>query len=103
MPSIKELAIPAIVGCLLTCILNILINRFTYGKTVVKLDKNIDNYENEIDIKEVSDINMTQHLKWSIIPSILNLLVWAGIIWYITKPKSGSGSESDNGSDTSSL
>jgi hypothetical protein len=85
--QLMKLVLPIIAGCLLSCCLSVLINNFQYGKKVVKLDKNLDNYKDEdaIPYVEATDVNMVQSLKWSIIPAIFNLIVWAGIIWLITK------------------
>ena len=88
-PSIlMKLGLPIIAGCLLTCFLNIIINRFQYGKKIVKLNHNLNEYENEqcIPPSDASVTDMKQSLKWSIIPAILNLIIWGGIIWFLTKP-----------------
>ena len=86
--QIIKLVLPVITGCLLSCCLSVLINNFQYGEKVVKLNKNLDDYKNEdvIPIVDATDVNMVQSLKWSIIPSIINLIVWVVIIWLITKP-----------------
>ena len=82
-----KLLLPIIAGCLLSCCLNVLINNIQYGKNVVKLDKDLEDYENDeyIPNSHVSDVNMLQSLKWNIIPSIINLMIWGGIIWFITR------------------
>ena len=86
--QLMKLVLPIIVGCLLSCCLSVLINNFQYGKKVVKLDKNLDDYQNEdcIPNGDAVDVNMMQSLKWSIIPAIFNLIVWGIVIWFITKP-----------------
>ncbi len=93
-PPIDTLSMSLIVilGCLLTCCLSVFINNLQYGKNIVKLDKNLDNYKNEdaVPINEVNDVNMMQILKWSILPSIQNLIIWGLIIifiYYKLKPK----------------
>ena len=95
--DIKTFAVPIIVGVILTCIFNMLVNYFGYNETIVKINKNLDQYNNEIPVSDVSEIKTSKKLMWSLIPSTLTLLIWVGIIWYITKPKAG---ESDGTSDT---
>jgi hypothetical protein len=77
--------LPVVIGCFLTCFLNIIINHFQYGGKVVKLEKKLDSYENDILTDEVTNVNMMQLVKWEIIPTIFNLIVWGVIIWYIIK------------------
>ena len=86
--QLMKLVLPVIAGCLLTCCLNVLLNQFYYGKKVVKLNKNLGDYvkDDYIPHSDVVNINMSQTLKWSIIPAIFNLIIWAGIIWFITQP-----------------
>jgi len=85
--QLMNLLLPIIAGCLLSCCLSVLINNFQYGKKVVKLDKNLEDYKNEdcIPNDNATDVNMMQSLKWSIIPAIINLMIWGGIIWFITR------------------
>jgi hypothetical protein len=99
MSSIKNFTAPIIVGVILTCILNMLVNYFGYNENIVEIDKNVDDYNNEIPVKDVSEIKTSKILIWSLIPSTLTLLIWVGIIWYITKPKTG---ESEEAADTDS-
>ncbi len=104
--GIRKFTVPIIVGVILTCILNMLVNYFGYNETIVKIDKDVDKYDNEIPVSDVSEIKTSKKLMWSLIPSTLTLLIWVGIIWYITKPKTGdnasaSGSNSDSDSSGS--
>ena len=101
MPSIKEITIPVGIACLLIIIINMLINYFQYNKTIVKLDNDIDKYNNDIPRKEVSEISITQKLKWGIIFSILNVAILGGIIWYITKTEKETGLEAESDNSTS--
>lgn len=80
-----------LVGCIITCYLNIIVNNLQYGNTIVKLDKDFDTYKNNkssnksgnnIPIGEATNINFAQILKWDIIPTIINLTVWGTIIWH---------------------
>ena len=99
---LMKLVLPIVAGCLITCCLSVLINSFQYGKKVVKLDKNLDDYNKDqcIPPNDASSANMMQSLKWSIIPAILNLIIWGGIIWYVTKPTNTTATEGKEGDDT---
>ena len=96
---VMNLILPIVAGCVLSCCLNILINYFQYGKKVVKLDKNLNEYQDDdyIPNSDVTGVNMMQSIKWNIIPSIINLIVWGIIIWLVNKSISGAAkSEDDN-------
>ena len=86
--QLGKLALAIVAGCLLTWCLSVLVNNFQYGKNVVKLDKKLDDYKEEdcIPSKEGVNVNMMQLLKWTIIPAVLNSLIWGGIIWFLTNP-----------------
>jgi hypothetical protein len=94
--GITNFTVPIIIGVILTCILNMLVNYFGYDETIVKIDKNVDKYDTEIPVSDVSEIKTSNKLMWSLIPSTLTLLIWVGIIWYITKPKTEDSQESDS-------
>jgi hypothetical protein len=103
MSDIKNFTVPIIVGVILTCILNMIVNYFGYNENIIKIDKNLDKYDNEIPVTDVSEIKTSNTLMWSLIPSTLTLLIWVGIIWYITaKPKAvenGAATDTLNSSD----
>jgi hypothetical protein len=95
---LMKLVLPIVAGCLLTCCLSILVNSFQYGKKVVILSKNLDDYDKDkcIPPNNASKADMMQSLKWSIIPAILNLIIWGAIIWFVTKPGKTAETESDS-------
>lgn len=85
--QLMKFTLSIITGCLLSCCLSIIMHNFYYGKKVVILDKNLNDYANEESIprNNVTNVNMMQGFKWSIVPAIFNLIVWIIIIWFITK------------------
>jgi hypothetical protein len=85
---VMKLVLPVVAGCLLTCCLSVIINYFQYSNKLVKLDKDLDDYNVDecIPPYEAEKTTMIQTLIWSIMPATINLLVWGGIIWFITRP-----------------
>ncbi len=89
---LMKLVLPVVTGFLLTWCLTIIVNYFQYGKNLVKLDSNLDEYKIDecIPPDEAKQINTMQNLKWSIIPAIFNLIIWGGLIWFVTRSPTNS-------------
>lgn len=96
--KISEITIAILIIILvssLSCIVNTIINNFQYGNNIVKLRKNLTEYNDEDGIlyRDALDVNIYQALMWNIMPSICNLIIWGiGIIFivrlYMPKNKS---------------
>jgi hypothetical protein len=71
-------------GCIMSCGLNIVINNYIYGNKIVQLIDDIDNYNENISIKDANKITMSTIIKWNFIPAILNLIIWVIIIYVVT-------------------
>jgi large-conductance mechanosensitive channel len=86
-PKLMQLVGLGIIGCFLLTVLNIMINTFAYGKQVVKLKKNLDDYKKEdcISNDDAISIDMYQTFKWNIIPSIFNLIIIGAIIFFTVR------------------
>jgi len=81
-------------GCITSCSINILLTTFLYGKKIVQLSEDINNYDENISIKDATVITISTIIKWNIIPAFLNIIIWGGIIYYIIRQYSNNNKDS---------
>uniref|UniRef100_A0A6C0DC73 Uncharacterized protein n=1 Tax=viral metagenome TaxID=1070528 RepID=A0A6C0DC73_9ZZZZ len=93
MAKITKILIPLVVGCLVACCFNVISGSMGY-KNVALLDKPVSSYDGDIPHEDVKSVNMMQLVKWNVVPAILGLIIWGGVIWYATKAPSAGGEES---------
>ena len=67
--NITKLALYIFIGCMSSSILTLMINKIQYDM--------------EPSNQSVSTLKLVTMVKLSIIPSIFNLIIWGGLIWFI--------------------
>ena len=89
--KLMRVVVPLLIGCLLSCLLNIGINKIQMGTKVAVLPNSVLNYKNQsVPLNTSTDltpISLVQILKWMAIPSCLSLIIWGIIIWFVTRSK----------------
>jgi hypothetical protein len=82
---LRNIAIISIVGCLLSCCANVVINNFFYGSTVVQLKKNFNDYKDEEPISktDMTDVNIYQAFKWNIVPAFCTCITFFLLMYLI--------------------
>lgn len=88
-----------VVGFFIFCSFNLLANYLQLGRKVVKLDKNLNEYEKEdyIPYKNANNIKLSNIAIWNIIPSLLVLVILAVVVFIVngSHKKAASSSSSD--------
>jgi len=88
---LMRVIVPLLVGCLLSCLINIGINKLQMGTKVAVLPNSVLNYKNQSaplnPITDLTPISLLQVFKWTVIPSFLSLIIWGIIIWFVTRSK----------------
>lgn len=75
--------VPILVGCLITCFVNVSMNKILMGSKTAILPDTVEKLKNQsIPGKDVKPIDLKQVIIWAILPTILTAAVW-GIIFNV--------------------
>jgi len=83
MSSTLYIFVLIFIGCLASCSVNILLTTFLYGKKIFEIKNDIDKYNGDVSINDITKITTGAIARWNILPAFLNVIIWGGIIFYI--------------------
>ena len=80
---IKKYILLLIIGCIITCSTDIIIDYYQTGSTVT-INKKIDDIDT-ISKEDFKKITLSKIVYLNILPSIIKLCIWTGILFFMTR------------------